>query len=190
VVQVGTAVVWIIALGLALHIFETTMEIGATQVNWGKKMALGMGILYAGVQLIMMTLGVLLTYILEKLLAIHIISRVYHYMAVLFLIVIAVRRCMNAADRTGFLERRGEPLSMSRCIGKSLQTGLEAVIIGICLYYMSGTALWGGICVLVLSIPGAVGGFLYGYWWGVKQKKMVCMTDAALMALVALVLLI
>ena len=119
----GTVVVWFLALGLALHIFETTMEIGATQENWGKKKAIVMGVLYAGVQLLLMAL---------------------------------------------------------------VRTGLEAVIIGICLYYGNGGALWGGICVLGLSVPGAVGGFLYGYWLGVKQKKVVCLTDAVFMTLAAL----
>lgn len=186
----GTVVVWLLALGLALHIFETTMEIGATQENWGKKKALVMGGVYAGVQLLLMALGGLAACVLEKLPAVYIISRACHYTAVLLLLMIAVRRFRNGTDKAGFLERREAPLSVKGCILRSVRTGMEAVIIGVCLYYGNGGALWGGICVLSLSVPGAVGGFLYGYWRGVKQKKMVCLTDAVFMTLAAFGLLV
>ncbi|BFL48610.1 hypothetical protein C3B58_01840 [Lactonifactor longoviformis] len=182
----GTVVVWFLALGLALHIFETTMEIGATQENWGKKKALVMGVLYAGVQLLLMALGGLAACLMQKLPAVHISGRFCHYSAALLLLMIAVRRFRNGTDKAGFLERREDPLSVKGCILRSVRTGLEAVIIGICLYYGNGGALWGGICVLGLSVPGAVGGFLYGYWLGVKQKKVVCLTDAVFMTLAAL----
>ena len=102
----GTVVVWLLALGLALHIFETTMEIGATQENWGKKKALVMGVVYAGVQLLLMALGGLAACVLEKLPAVYIIGRACHYTAVLLLLMIAVRRFRNGTDKAGFLERR------------------------------------------------------------------------------------
>ena len=174
-------VLWsiLVGLGIALHIFVVMMETGATQAGLEKKKIFALGAIFLVVQLGMQSLGILLTWWIKQYLQIQILERVYKTVYVLLLIWIGYQlfSCLRQTDFPG--EKKSSPLSLKRCAHLSFRTSAEALLLGMTMYYYSSilSFFW----VVSLGFLAAVGGFSFGYWNGVRNEKVLCSIDGALL---------
>lgn len=172
-----------VAIGISLHIFVVMMECGATQAGLDKKRILQTAAVFVSVQLGMQSLGIVATWLVERVFQIHLLSRFYKYTTFAILAGIGCHRIRDALRADSLPEERHPRLSLWQCVRISARTGGEALAAGMSLYYYCSP--WSGICIVCLAFFAALAGFSYGYLNGVTRRRFLCTADGCLMAALA-----
>lgn len=173
------------SIGLSIHVFHTTLKIGATQVNLKNTKTTLMGLIFGLVQILMLILGIVLSLIIEDLTSMTIISEIYKYLAFAFLFVLGFKMLHSVFSEINFEEKRQEAISLKICTIIAIRTSLEAFIVGMGIYYFNPDTIYDILCVLVCSTLAAILGLWYGYWNGFYYSKKLCLLGGILLSVTA-----
>lgn len=183
-------IVIIIALGVGAHIFEITMKAAATQASLSKKRMVVLGAVFGGIQVLLMLLGLLITWMIEETCEMGIVNQIYRYAAIFFLFLLIVKCLFEGIHIKEFREYRAEPLSLKQWVMQAARAGIEASIVGMSITYLNPDTLYDMICVLCISILSAIGGLWYGYWSGVKGQRVLNFSGAFMLGIAGVYMLI
>lgn len=100
-------IVVIIALGVGTHIFEITMKAAATQASLSRKRMVVLGAAFGGIQMLLMLLGLFVTWIIEETCEMDMVNHIYRYAAICFLFMLIVKSLFEGIHIKEFLECRG-----------------------------------------------------------------------------------
>ncbi len=184
------AIVVIIALGVGTHIFEITMKAAATQASLSKKKMILLGAVFGGIQMLLMLLGLFVTWMIEETCEMNMVNHIYRYAALIFLFILIAKGLFEGIHIKVFEECRAEPLSLSQWSIQAVCTGIEASVVGMSITYLNPDTLYDMVCVLCISILSAVGGLWYGYWGGVKGQRVLNLSGAVLLGVAGVYMII
>lgn len=184
------AIVVIIALGVGTHIFEITMKAAATQASLSKKKMILLGAVFGGIQMLLMLLGLFVTWMIEETCEMNMVNHIYRYAALIFLFILIAKGLFEGIHIKAFEECRAEPLSLSQWSIQAVCTGIEASVVGMSITYLNPDTLYDMVCVLCISILSAVGGLWYGYWGGVKGQRVLNLSGAVLLGVAGVYMII
>lgn len=179
----------ILSTGLALCLFGTISKVGATQATLSKKKIFGITTVYALFQILMVGIGILIAYMVEKVFSLDSISKVTRIFAIALLVIIIYRILREVFCGKIFLEKRAEELNNTSSILLSLKSSFEAIVVGICVFELNKDTVVDLILVIILTISASLLGFWYGYFCGTKGNRAV-MTCSAVFLTVSAVLLL
>lgn len=184
------AIVVIIALGVGTHIFEITMKAAATQASLSKKKMILLGAVFGGIQMLLMLLGLFVTWMIEETCEMNMVNHIYRYAALIFLFILIAKGLFEGIHIKAFEECRAEPLSLSQWSMQAVRTGIEASVVGMSITYLNPDTLYDMVCVLCISILSAIGGLWYGYWGGVKGQRVLNLSGAVLLGVAGVYMII
>lgn len=78
-------IVLVVAVGVGARIFKNTMLSGATQANMSVKRMLFLGAVFGGIQVLMVSLGLALTWTIDNVWGMETVGGVYRMMALICL---------------------------------------------------------------------------------------------------------
>ena len=181
--------VMMLSVGLALYVFSTISKLGATQATIGKKKIVGIGVLYSIIMIVLVGIGILISYLIEYIYPIQSVKKITRGIVIALLVIIVYRLLMEAFSRKTFLEKRAEQLTNKTCILLALQSSFEAIVVGICVFESNSNALIDLVVVIIFTLIASVYGFLHGYFNGTKGNKGVVISSASLLFISAIILL-
>ena len=183
-------IVVIIALGVGTHIFEITMKAAATQASLSRKQMVILGAVFGGIQMLLMLLGLFVTWIIEETCEMNVVNHIYRYAAMILLFILIAKSLFEGIHIKEFRECRAEPLSLSQWAMQAVRTGIEASVVGMSITYLNPDTLYDMVCVLCISILAAIGGLWYGYWSGVKGQRILNLSGAILLGVAGVYMII
>jgi putative Mn2+ efflux pump MntP len=188
--QMAVGIVIIIALGVGTHVFEMTMKAAATQASLSKQRMFALGGVFGSIQMLLMLLGLMLTWLIEVNCEMDVVNRIYRNIALLCLFLLIVKGLFEGIHIREFRECRAEALTMKQWVLLAVRAGVEASIVGMSITYLNPDTLYDMVCVLCISILAAVSGLWYGYWSGVKGQRTLNLGGALLLAVAGVYMII
>ena len=175
--------VTILSIGLGLYLFGTISKVGATQATVSKKKMIEIGLLYSVIVIILVTIGILISYFIEYIFSLDAVTKVTRGIVIALLLIIVYRLLKEAFSGKTFLEKRAEELTNKGCILLALQCSFEAIVVGICVFESNHNAIADLILVIIFTMFSSTYGFLYGYFNGTKGNKGVIICSALLLSI-------
>lgn len=176
-------IVLVVAVGVGARIFKNTMLSGATQANMSVKRMLFLGAVFGGIQVLMVSLGLALTWTIDNVWGMETVGGVYRMMALICLCLLMLKGLKESIHMKEFCECRAEPLSMKKWIIQAVTTGVEASVVGMSISYLNPDTLYDMVCVLCVSVLSAIAGLWYRYWIGIKGRRAVNLSGAVLLGI-------
>lgn len=183
-------IVVIIALGVGTHIFEITMKAAATQASLSRKRMVVLGAVFGGIQMLLMLLGLFVTWMIEENCEMDMVNHIYRYAAILFLFMLIVKGLFEGIHIKEFCECRAEPLSLKQWAMQAARAGIETSVVGMSITYLNPDTLYDMVCILCISILSAIGGLWYGYWSGVKGQRALILSGAFMLGIAGVYMII
>lgn len=179
----------ILSLGLALYLFSSILKVGATQPTMSRKKMIGIEIIYSITQIVLVGIGILISYLIEAYFSIESVTKVTRVIVIALLCVIVYRLLKEALRGKSFLETRADALTGKGSILLALQSSFEAIVVGVCVFEMNQNAMMDLITVIVATLLASLFGFWYGYFYGTKGNRGIMVSSAMLLAVSAVILL-
>lgn len=103
-------IVLVVAVGVGARIFKNTMLSGATQANMSVKRMLFLGAVFGGIQVLMVSLGLALTWTIDNVWGMETVGGVYRMMALICLCLLMLKGLKESIHMKEFCECRAEPV--------------------------------------------------------------------------------
>ena len=117
------ALTFVVAFGLGIHIFESTMKIGANQAELDSRHILACGGLFGGLQILMMLAGFLTTWLVECYWHHAIVDKVFQCIIIVCLFLLIIRELRDIICIKEFRECRSEPLTWKQWALRAIGMG-------------------------------------------------------------------
>lgn len=179
----------ILSAGLALYLFSSILKVGATQPTMSKKKMAGVGAVYSITQIVLVGVGILISYVIEAYFSIESVSKVTRVIMIALLCVIIYRLFKEAFFGKTFLEKRADALTGKGSALLALQGSFEAIVVGVCVFELNQNAFIDLITVIVATFLASLIGFWYGYFYGTKGNRGIMVSSALLLVVSAVILL-
>lgn len=181
--KIGRVCMICLGAGIALSVFEYALRIGATQSNMGGKKAVRIAAVYSGIQLLLLLGGILLAELIRSAGLDLPTERLWRTLLVALLLFYSFL-CMRTAIREKGFEERREAEPKNGVVAKyAARAGIRMLLIGMAAWYISRRSLWQTVGIGLLAFLAAVGGLVYGYWYGTKWRRQISFAGGLLLLL-------
>ena len=171
----------LLAAGVALCMFEYTLEFGATQAEMGGAKVFKLAGLLSLVQAVLLFLSVFLSVLILRTDQTVWTNKILHGIVAAFLVYYAMAVLRRALKGDEFEERRqGEPRTRE-IVRQGLQVGGKTFAAGMAAWYLGTHSLWQPFSLCILLFAAAAGGLLYGFWCGTQWRKQICFVEGILL---------
>lgn len=177
--------VLLVSFSVALNFFEPTMEIGATQKILQKKKTIVIGAAFGFAQIIVVALGMVMVVLIGLLVPHDIQAIVRPYISFAILLLSGLYMIFSAFQKKEVVECRQEMMPAKKYIKLAIEHSLRLVAVGAgiyCVYYDWITEI---LLIPAMSVLIAVLGLSYGYWRGVKYRKLPYFIGGILLCIMA-----
>lgn len=179
----------LLSVGLALYLFRTVARAGATQAPISNRKLIGSGFLYSFVQMLLVSIGIIISYMIERILPIDEVCKIARGIVIALLLIIVYRLLKEAFSGKVFLEKRAKGITNKGCILLALQGSFEAIIVGICVFELNQNTLIDLCVIMVFTICASLIGFWHGYIYGIRGNRGIMICSAILLFVSAIILL-
>lgn len=181
--KIGRVCMICLGAGIALSVFEYALRIGATQSDMGGKKAVRIAAVYSGIQLLLLFGGVLIAELIRNAGLDLPTERLWHTLLIALLLFYSFL-CMRTAIREKGFEERREAEPKNGVVAKyAARAGIRMLLIGMAAWYISRRSLWQTVSIGLLAFLAAVGGLVYGYWYGTKWRRQISFAGGLLLLL-------
>lgn len=163
----------IVAIGLALDSFTVVVCKGSTQAMLKKSTSIFVGMIFGGIQTIMLTLGMLIAiFPMLKSENLRIIS-LNQWFSAIILIYLGLKFFKNAFKQNNVSERREDFFGYKASIALAFATSLDAIILGISLGLLQTKIIINILILFIVTSTLVALGLWMGYRMGNKYKKQI-----------------
>ena len=181
--KIGRVCMICLGAGIALSVFEYALRIGATQSDMGGKKAVRIAAVYSGIQLLLLFGGVLIAELIRNAGLDLPTERLWRTLLIALLLFYSFL-CMRTAIREKGFEERREAEPKNGVVAKyAARAGIRMLLIGMAAWYISRRSLWQTVSIGLLAFLVAVGGLVYGYWYGTKWRRQISFAGGLLLLL-------
>ena len=169
--------------GVALSVFEYALQVGATQSNMGGKKVIRIAAVYSGIQLLLLLGGTLAAALIQDAGSDLPIERLWRTLLIALLLFYSFLHMRMAICEKGFEERREAEPKNGVVAKYAARAGLRMLLIGMAAWYISHGSLWQVVGIWIPTFLAAVGGLVYGYWYGAKWHRQISFAGGLLLLL-------
>ena len=163
----------IVAIGLALDSFTVAVCRGSNQGNLKKSNAAIVGIIFGGIQTLMLIIGMLISIFPMLNIENQKIISMNQWFSAIILFFLAFKFFKNAFVNTNIDERREEFFGYKGSVTLALATSLDALILGIGLGLLQTRFISTIIIQFIITTMLVAYGLWVGYCVGNKYKKQI-----------------
>ncbi|HIR27483.1 MAG TPA: hypothetical protein IAB84_05855 [Candidatus Choladousia intestinigallinarum] len=176
----------LLAAGIALCMFEYTLEFGATQAHMGSVKIFKLAGLLSLVQAALLLLSILFSILILQTDQPFWTNKILHGIITALLLYYALTVLKGAVKGDGFEERRqGEP-QLREIFRQGLRAGGKTFAAGMAAWYLGRHNLWQPLSLWAVLFAAAAGGLMYGFWYGTRWRKQICFAEGILLLLMGL----
>ena len=181
--KIGSICMSCLVAGGALSVVEYALQVGATQSNMGGKKAVRIAAVYSGIQLLLLLGGTLAAALIQNAGLDLPLERLWRTLLIALLLFYSFLHMRMAICEKGFEERREAEPKNGVVAKYAARAGLRMLLIGMAAWYISHGSLWQVVGIWIPAFLAAVGGLVYGYWYGTKWHRQISFAGGLLLLL-------
>lgn len=179
-VRMSIIEVIMVSIGLALDSLAVTVYKGATQASLKKKENLLVGLIFGGMQALMLTIGMMITWFpVSSIYSDKVVSINQWFSAIIFLFL-GLKLCKSALTRTNIPEHR-EEFSYKIFASLAFATSIDSLVLGIGIALLGTDILIGILIIFIITTISSFVGLRLGYWLGDKYKAMASFAGSVIL---------
>ena len=175
----------LVSFSAALNFFEPTMEIGATQKSLQKKKTIIIGAAFGLTQIMVAALGIVMALLIGLLIPYEIQEIVRPYITFAIFLLSGLYMVFSAFHKKEVIECRQEMMPAKKYVKIAIEHSLKVVAVGAGIYCIYSNWIMEIFLIPAMSVLIAILGLIYGYWRGVKYRKLPCLIGGILLCIIA-----
>jgi putative Mn2+ efflux pump MntP len=161
------------------------MEIGATQKSLQKKKAIIIGTTFGFAQIMVVVLGIAMVGLIGLLIPYDVQAIVRPYITFAILLLSGLYMVFSAFHKKEVIECRQEMMPAKKYIRIAVEHSLKVIAVGAGIYCTYSNWIMEILLIPVMAVLIAILGLIYGYWRGVKYRRLPYLIGGILLCIIA-----